>query len=80
MRQEISQEEFNTWLENPVTKGLHFLLRQWVEERKAEWATGGFLHEASHAQVVANARAIGNIETCEAVLDLGLEQLQVKES
>jgi hypothetical protein len=62
-------------LEDPVTKAVHHLLSVWEAERKEEWAEGGFLHEASHAQTVANARAIGNIEICKAIRTLDAEQL-----
>ena len=71
----ISQEQFNTWLEDPVTKRLKTQLQEWVEERKEEWATGGLLGDSEFSTAVAGARAIGNIEVCKTLLEWEPDEL-----
>lgn len=72
---EISQEQFSTWLEDPVTKSVRQLLHKWLEDRKDQWAQGAFLGEGHFPTLMENARALGNVEICQAVLDLEVSQL-----
>jgi hypothetical protein len=72
----ISQEEFDTWLENPVTKAVKRGLALAVQADKNQWAAGQFLHEGSNATMISNARAVGRVEGLQVVINLDHQLLQ----
>jgi hypothetical protein len=72
---ELTEEDFGSWIEHPGTQVLRALLRIWKEERVGQWLGGSFLGQNLHEQNMLNARAIGECDVYQAILDLDLEAL-----
>lgn len=66
--------EFDEWLASPVTVALKHILQRWKRGRMEQWAAGEFLDLTDFATVTANARAIGECATIEAILDFDHEK------
>ena len=51
------------------------LLRNWIEERKSEWAKGVYLSADPRETFAANLRAVAECDMAQVILDVSLEQL-----
>lgn len=71
----LSEEDFLTWADHPVTKALRKILRAQTDLAKERWATGAFLDQSQFATAVENARAIGGCEAAEFVIKLDYETI-----
>lgn len=69
------QSEFLGWLDDPVTQAVFELMRRGVAARKEQWALGEFEDVQRHGAAVKGARALGNCEAFQSILDLDYEQL-----
>ena len=76
MMESLPEESFKAWLESPVTKALHHLLRARRLELMEQWASGGFMIEENFATALVNARAVAECAAYQDVLDMDLEQLK----
>lgn len=75
MSQAISQDQFHTWLDNPVTQAVRNLFSQDREEVKEQWAQGAFLRETEFQTAVEQARIFGRLEALHQFLSLEHTQL-----
>lgn len=71
-----SEEEFNQWLADPVTKVYYQLMRLWKESLKDQWSRGVFQKEDIQATSEANAAALGQIEQLNKLLDLDVIDIE----
>lgn len=69
------EQEFRSWLDDPVTKAVFVLLRKGIDGRKEQWSRGDFEDASQFATAIKGSRAIGNCEALQSVLDLEYEQL-----
>lgn len=70
----ISEQEFNDWLQHPVTKAVKELLEAKREELRQQWEGGAFTDWDASTMALTN---VGNIGTCRGyafVMDLNYEQ------
>jgi hypothetical protein len=67
---QISQQEFNDWLLNPVTKALKEQLMADRERLKEAWASGSFA-----ADSIRDAQVRGQCEAFSQILALGFEDI-----
>ena len=72
----ISQEQFDTWSADPVTRALREHLRSARETAKEQWATGGLVCETEFQTIVQQARVLGRIELANELLDLTPDDFQ----
>ena len=70
-----TEQEWLDWQDHPATKAQRQVLRQWVDELKDRWASGSFSSPHEHETMILNAKAIGNCEVIEKVIDLDYDQL-----
>ena len=73
-------EEFQAWLEHPVTRALQDTLRRWIRQREAEWRSGAFISsDGDWASAMNNARAVAECDICDVILRLEAKDLQQSE-
>lgn len=65
----VSEEEWSSWLEVPMTKTFRRLLRKRLAERQADWVAGAFPKPDD------NAKAVGECQVLRAMLELTAEQV-----
>ena len=70
------KELWDSWKLNPVTQQLLRYLNSEIQAKTFQWRQGQFDHMTQFATSIQNARAIGNCEMAQIVIDLELEQLQ----
>ena len=66
----LSEDDYKSWLEHTGTK--HFLaaMRQKKEVLKEQWAAGKFTDLHEYATSIKNAKAIGQCEEIDWILDM----------
>ena len=57
----VSEQEFNEWLQHPMTKELKRVLKMKREELRQDWEGGSFTDWEAGAMALVN---VGNIGTC----------------
>ncbi len=72
---QLSEEEWASWLLHPVTRLLRQLLAQREEELKSQWSRGAFTAQDQFGTVIANSCAIGECKAYRGLLDLDHQQL-----
>lgn len=75
-RVSLKQEEFQEWKLHPVTQALEQALKNWKKTFQERWAAGEFTDQSQYGTAILNAKAIGNCELIERVLNLDMEQLE----
>jgi hypothetical protein len=70
----ITQEEWQGWHQNPVTKEFRQHLRRESQRLRSKWANKQFSSPES------NAGALGKVELLQSLLDLDLEDINDKDS
>ena len=70
-----TEQEFKDWQDHPATKALHDLLLERRNDLKEQWASGAFTDQSQFGTAILNAKAIGNCEAVELILNLEYEQL-----
>lgn len=71
-----TEQEWKEWQQHPVTLSLQQVLRNWQHELKEQWASGAFTDQSQFATAISNAKAIGNCEAIDRVINLEYEQLE----
>ena len=61
MSRAIVEEEFNEWLQHPVTKALREVLEAKREELRQQWEGGAFGDYTKEATILVN---VGNVGFC----------------
>jgi len=74
-RQELSQEAWDGWLQHPVTKALRRTLLYWQRQKQEQWASGAFTDQQHFGTAILNAKAIGNCEAWNQVIELDFDKL-----
>lgn len=72
----ITEEDFQVWLENPVTKALRAWASSGKETLKEQWAAGTFTDQQHFGTAIANAKAIGECQVYEAIVKIEFSQLE----
>ncbi len=75
-KQEISQEEFNSWLAHPVTQALRESFRLRAQEIQVEWLNGSFTGGSADETIQMNSEAIGRARAYALVSELELMDLE----
>lgn len=73
------EEEFKEWLDHPTTRKLFRFMRQDIQEKKDQWASGGFIASLIHEQFVREATAKGFISAFDMILTLEAKDLEDNE-
>jgi|APCry1669189101_1035198.scaffolds.fasta_scaffold99286_1 hypothetical protein len=71
-----TEQEWQEWKQHPCSEALQKILRNWQESLKSQWAAGTFTDQSQFGTAISNAKAIGNCEAFERVLELEYEQLE----
>lgn len=58
------------WLQHDISKDLIKVIKDDIELLKDQWAKGAFTGETQDATAQKNAKAIGQVETLEVLLEL----------
>lgn len=69
------ENEFKEWLLHPTTRRLHEWLRSKQASWKDQWAAGAFTDVHEYATAILNAKAIGNCQMVDSVLNIELSDL-----
>ena len=78
MSQNVDQsmlEQYNNWLEHPMTVRLNRYLRQQRELLKEQWANAGFTSDTAEKTALLTANAVGQCEVLSTLIDLQPDQL-----
>ena len=70
-----TDQEWADWLQHPATLCLHRLCRAWQLQLKEQWASGAFTDQSQFGTAISNAKAIGNCEALDRVVEISYEQL-----
>ncbi len=76
----VSQQEFDEWLEHPVTQCVREVLAAKRETLRQQWEGGSFTDYEKDAMILVN---VGNLGTCKGyafVTDLTFEQLELEQA
>jgi hypothetical protein len=76
----LHEEEFQEWLQHPVTEALRAWARREKESFKEQWASGAFTDQGQFATAILNAKAIGNCEALERVANIEFDQLKEEDN
>ena len=68
--------EWDEWKQHPCSEALRQVLRNWQDQLKEQWAAGQFTDLAQFGTAILNAKAIGNCEAFQRILELEYEQLE----
>lgn len=71
-----TEQEWLDWQQHPCSEALRQILRNWQDSLKSQWAAGAFTDLSQFGTAILNAKAIGNCEAFERILDLEYEQLE----
>jgi len=71
----VTEQEFNDWLQHPVTLAIKEYLKREIEAKKEEWASGVFTDQSQYSTAILNAKAIGVCEALTRVGELEFSQL-----
>lgn len=72
---EITKEQWEAWLGLPVTKALHQYLLSKESGLKDLWSSGEFTDMSQFGTAILNAKAIGNCEVYNEIVNLDFEQV-----
>ena len=70
-----TETEFLEWLQNPVTQRFREILRDRKESLKESWAGGAFTDLSQYGTAILNAKAIGNCEMLDLMINVEYEEL-----
>ena len=73
------EEEFKEWLDHPTTRKLYKYMRDGIQEKKDEWASGAFVASLLHEQFIREATAKGFISAFDVILTLEAKELEDNE-
>jgi len=69
-----TQEEFEAWLDHPITR----MMKAWAEKRKSDlkdqWAAGMFTDQTEVGLLTRNIGAIGECHMADRIINLDYEQ------
>jgi hypothetical protein len=74
-----SDEEFNEWMDHPVTRKLFHMMAARIQDKKDAWADGAFVASLLHEQFVREATAKGYISAFVEILNLEAKDLEDNE-
>lgn len=73
--QSLQESEFHGWLQHPTTQRLRALIRERKEALKEQWASGQFTDLSQYGAAILNAKAIGECQTLDWLLELEFTHL-----
>lgn len=79
MTQNIKTEDFQLWLDHPVTQAVRRTFKADREAVKEQWANGAFFRENEFQTAVEQARQFGRLECIRDFLELDVAQLNETE-
>lgn len=75
----LDQATWDDWLQHPATKALREHFRRRQEMLKDRWASGEFTDVSQYGAAILNAKAIGQCEAIQDLIDLDFELINVEQ-
>lgn len=71
----VTQEEWEAWLDDPVTVEFRQVLQEWREGLKEQWAQGQFQSNKISETSIATAQALAQVNLLEKLQTMNYEEL-----
>lgn len=71
----LEEETWKAWLDHPVTQVLREYLRKEKHSLQERWSAGEFTDMSHFGTAILNAKAVGQCEVIENLLDFDYEKL-----
>lgn len=71
-----TEQEWRDWKQHPCSEVMRIILNNWKEQLKSQWAAGSFTDLSQFGTAILNAKAIGNCEAFDRMIELEYEQLE----
>ena len=72
----ITQEEWEAWVNNPVTQEYHKALQQMLLDHKESWAQGDYTRSTLEETIQVNSEALGSVSILTQLINLGAEDYE----
>lgn len=72
---QVSEREFQEWVDNPVTLAFFSTLLNWKEELKNHWVSGSFTDQSEFGMALLNAKAIGTCQLIDHIVNFEYDEL-----
>lgn len=73
---QVTEGEFLEWMVHPVTREYLRFLAEWQEGLKGQWAARMFQRESMEESALANAEALSEMSTIQALREVDYEKMR----